>query len=129
MKEQKKVLDQEELIRVVFECYDAFKEVMRVGSVAEKRAAIEGMNQVNMMMKERVEDFEKKHHIDFKAVEELAKHSNNEFLKGCQEVKERMEKERLELEPLIEKAKQEINRPKTKSYRKRKMESRVRSKE
>ena len=129
MKEINKQVNYEEFMKMMLECYSAFRDVMKTCGAEDKRVAIQGFNTLQRMMKAQVEEYEEKHGVNFHKVEELVIASKSILSEECLEVKERFSDLKRELDPVIEKIKVDKENARPKKSRKRKMENRIRAKE
>ncbi len=129
MKETKKSVSCEEFLKITLDCYDAFRDVMKTCGPEAKRIAIQGFNTMQQIMKERVDLFEEKNGVSFKAMEEALIAANVPMCEEYKELKDKMKKFEEDVNPVIENLVLEKENAKPKKARKRKMESRVRSRE
>ncbi len=129
MKKKDQPITYDKFIESIFELYDAFKEVLKKGSHAQKRIAIQEFNTLTQIVTERVEDYRFLHPVNsiqiFKAVKQVAPELNEAF----DSLKERFMTARDEITTLVEKSGVELKKPKSKIHRKRKMENRIKTKE
>ncbi len=119
----------EELQGLIFGIYDDFKLIMQQGNSHEKRRALLAFIQLQIMMKDQVEEYEKAKGVDFKRIEKMLKGSKGGFYEMCEQFKQKAIEYQNELEPLIEKAKEDVETPPSSKKRKSKMEKTLRTKE
>jgi hypothetical protein len=119
----------EELEGMIFSIYDDFKLVMQQGDSQQKRRALLVFLQFQIMLKDQIEEYEKAKGIDYKRIEKILKGMKGEFFERCEQFKQKAIEYQNELEPLIEKAKEEVETPQSSRKRKSKMEKRLRVKE
>ncbi len=129
MNEGKNRLTYQEFMQMMLECYDAFKEVMKKESFANKRIAIQGFNTLQQMIRVHIDDYKEKTGVDFGKIDLYLSDSAMPFSKETKEVKEKFSELKKELEPLVEKIRVEGENARPKKHRKKKMENRLKIKE
>ncbi len=129
MNNEKNRLTYEEFMQMMLECYDAFKEVMKKESFANKRIAIQGFNTLQQMIRENIDQYVAKTGADFGKVDLYLSSSRKPFSEETREVKEKFSELKKELEPLVEKIRVEGENARPKKHRRKKMENRMKAKE
>ena len=79
MNNEKNRLTYEEFMQMMLECYDAFKEVMKKESFANKRIAIQGFNTLQQMIRENIDQYVAKTGADFGKVDLYLSSSRKAF--------------------------------------------------
>ncbi len=137
MKKQEEVT-YDQVMQMITEYFDAFKTVLKIGSPVSKQIALRQLSQLQQACNEQVEEYEMGKGIQFSrlmqllempGVNEYVMKVNPDIGNFIQSTKETMMGIKEEVGPLLDKAKGELEKPKAKSHRKRKMENRMRSKE
>jgi hypothetical protein len=119
----------EELVKMVYEVYESFRDVLETCPPGAKKSAVESMYGFQLLMNEYVAQVEGETQVDFKQVAEAILNSKEPQGELYREIKEKMISMKQELAPLIEKARIEAIKPRSKKARKRKMETRMKVKE
>ncbi len=120
---------QEEFVKMVYELYDGFREVLETCPPGAKKSAIESMYSFQLLMNEYIDQVQGETHIDFKKVMEAVLKSKEPAGEMYREIKDKILVMKQELEPLIEKTRREVVKPRSKKSRKRKMENRLKVKD
>ena len=128
----------DEVLERIKECYEGFAFVLKMGNPAEKRRALYEIDLLQSQIKTYVEEFSQKNGVDFGRLMYLLSFPGQEeiFVKAHPEAGEAYTKSKEvfsvlhdEVQPLVDKFNKEVQPPPSAKQRKRKMESRIRSKE
>ncbi len=119
----------DELQGMIFDIYDNLKVVLKRGAPDQKRRALESFVSLQLVIKEEVEAYENQEQIDFKRVEKVLIGAKGGFGEECEKFKKKMNAYQSEIDPLIEKVKDDVETPRTGKRRKGNMEKKLRSRE
>lgn len=108
--------------------YEDLKFVLKMGDAGQKRRAYERFIRFQVTMQDRVQEYEQTTGLDFKRIQKMMKEQKGWFVEECEKFAKMNKEYQKELDPLIEKAKEDIDIPIPSKKRKSKMEKALRSK-
>ena len=126
----KKEPNPEEFMRLMIDCYEAFKEVMKTGTPTEKQVAVKTFQSLHRMFKEQLEEFEDRKGVKMKDIGQLLRKSNKGIGQVCEEANEQLVQLSKEIQELLPKPPEKTDKEKLaeKKKQKRRMEKKLRSK-
>lgn len=119
----------EEFEKLLFGVYDDLKFILKMGDPVQKRRAYTEFLRLQLAMKESVEQYEKETGVDFKRIDKMVEGQKGWFFEECENFKKKSQEYQKELEPLIEKTKEDVEIPVSKAKRKSKMKKALKSRE